>query len=171
MGPSGSDLGSSMHSSPVNSPRNSSPVHSNGNLTNNLHKMVSWSNERILLVILNVGFTKLLIVFNNLIMYWFINLVFPVPIVIYMHSLALWKVFTSSPIIAYFFKVLHFLFFIYFQILIRIRIMVWVTRDIYKTFWTSAPIAHNFFTRQDAFLSHFKNPQFIFSPATISPRP
>jgi len=39
IGPSGSDLGSSMHSSPVNSPRNSSPVHSNGNLTNNLHKM------------------------------------------------------------------------------------------------------------------------------------
>lgn len=39
LGPSGSDLGSSMHSSPVHSPRNSSPVNANGNLTNNLHKM------------------------------------------------------------------------------------------------------------------------------------
>ncbi|XP_023324192.1 protein bicaudal C homolog 1-A, partial [Eurytemora carolleeae] len=39
MGPSSSDLGSSMHSSPIHSPRNSSPVNPGGNLTNNLHKM------------------------------------------------------------------------------------------------------------------------------------
>jgi len=36
---SGSDLGSSMQSSPHHSPRNSSPVNAGGNLTNNLHKM------------------------------------------------------------------------------------------------------------------------------------
>jgi hypothetical protein len=40
MGPSSSGLGSSVHSSPVLSPRNSSPVTAAGNLTNNLHKMV-----------------------------------------------------------------------------------------------------------------------------------
>ena len=41
IGPSSSDLGSSMHSSPIqSSPRNSSPVNPGGNLTNNLHKMV-----------------------------------------------------------------------------------------------------------------------------------
>lgn len=39
IGPSGSDLGSSMQSSPHHSPRNSSPVNAAGNLTNNLHKM------------------------------------------------------------------------------------------------------------------------------------
>jgi len=41
MGPSSSGLGSSVHSSPILSPRNSSPVTAAGNLTNNLHKMVS----------------------------------------------------------------------------------------------------------------------------------
>ncbi len=46
MGPSSSGLGSSVHSSPILSPRNSSPVTAAGNLTNNIHKMVS--TQRIL---------------------------------------------------------------------------------------------------------------------------
>lgn len=47
LGPSGSDLGSSMTSSPVHSPRNSSPVNAQGNLTHNLHKMELTSSSGI----------------------------------------------------------------------------------------------------------------------------